>query len=790
MTLSVSTRTGSFLADGLATPRNIGFRLIDNSDLVVTANGAAQTLNVHYQLTGTYPAQQMIPITPFWANGVVVRYERQTPARQLYDMVAGVPMQAETMEKELDRNAMAVLDMSGELDVLASRALMVPAGEIAGTLPSSADMIDRLLVGDAQGQLKRSGFTASALALLLSAAFAPGPVQFAQNIQFAHDAAGAVARDIRAELAQFGFRPEQFGAVGDGVANDRPAVQKAFDLANALGKPVRLSANAKYFFAHGGYLDAVRMRSCTVIWEAGAEIIWGTFGLPALYNHSNGDVIKFIGTPKFRWDGTIPIGGQPAISSDFVTNTLYIADGRTGSFNGTRDNVCALGLWGTNFTCEGSMSFVATDFSHVSKLMPCGVGIAHGPNGYNGDISLGDLFFDGTLMGVQAYNYRTYRRGTAYSDRWGQLPLVTYPHSLPGHFEYHAPDAVAAKLVIWGPSFDAGTKVAGTDDQWGSSSYKITTYADQIFLGDMVSNRGAGLANIHCKSGTIGTMRWKGAAWVEYQANRAITLGAFDSGLIQAQKLLVDALYLDAPADDQGSISIGGKSVQVLDGCYESLATSAALTSLWNVYGDNHKVRMKLDLPNIGYNSFMVVATLNAGASSNRFDLETTSPDWANMRLIENGGVGDFGNTFSIRHLPSGSVRSVVDNMETFDVIDEATVTFANDAFKDVTSSLWNGQTAVPAGAVLDGVTSRINTAIPAPTTGYQIGDGATVALYADINALSVGTQSGAANLAANALGQKAAHNIRVTAKTANATAGAVNLRWSYRRRIAGIYNV
>jgi hypothetical protein len=152
MTLSVSTRSGSFVADGLATPRNIAFRLIDNSDLIVTADGAVQTLNVHYQLTGAYPAQQMIPLSPFWANGVVVRYKRQTPARQLYDMVPGVPMQAETLEKELDRNAMAVLDMSGDLTEFSSRALMVPEGETVELLPPLADRKEQFLYFDDEGR--------------------------------------------------------------------------------------------------------------------------------------------------------------------------------------------------------------------------------------------------------------------------------------------------------------------------------------------------------------------------------------------------------------------------------------------------------------------------------------------------------------------------------------------------------------------------------------------------------------------------------------------------------------
>lgn len=131
MTVSTSTNSGSFVADGLATPRSINFRLIDHADLIVTANGVTQTLNVHYSLSGTFPAITMTPITPYWASGVVVRYRRKTPAKQQYEVNAGVDLQSESLEFELDRQTMALQDVEGDLQNTKSRALMVPVGETA-----------------------------------------------------------------------------------------------------------------------------------------------------------------------------------------------------------------------------------------------------------------------------------------------------------------------------------------------------------------------------------------------------------------------------------------------------------------------------------------------------------------------------------------------------------------------------------------------------------------------------------------------------------------------------------
>lgn len=139
MTVTTNTNSGSFTADGLATPRSINFRLINHADLIVTANGVVQTLNVHYSLSGTFPSITMTPITPYWASGVVVRYRRKTPAKQEYDPQPGVDLSANSIELELDRQTMALQDVDADLLDTKSRALMVPMGEVAPAVVGLSD---------------------------------------------------------------------------------------------------------------------------------------------------------------------------------------------------------------------------------------------------------------------------------------------------------------------------------------------------------------------------------------------------------------------------------------------------------------------------------------------------------------------------------------------------------------------------------------------------------------------------------------------------------------------------
>lgn len=56
-----------------------------------------------------------------------------------------------------------------------------------------------------------------------------------QNVIFAQAGTGAVDQDLRTAVRELGATPMQFGAVGDGVTDDRAAVQRTIDFLDALG---------------------------------------------------------------------------------------------------------------------------------------------------------------------------------------------------------------------------------------------------------------------------------------------------------------------------------------------------------------------------------------------------------------------------------------------------------------------------------------------------------------------------------------------------------------------------
>lgn len=127
MTLSSSYEYKEFVADGLGTPRTIGFELRATDHLKVTADGVAQVLGTHYAITGIYPNQQIVPIAPYWADGAEIAYWRETPRKQEYKIPAGVDLKSATLEGEVDRLGM----QQQEQDEDVARAPKVPRGETA-----------------------------------------------------------------------------------------------------------------------------------------------------------------------------------------------------------------------------------------------------------------------------------------------------------------------------------------------------------------------------------------------------------------------------------------------------------------------------------------------------------------------------------------------------------------------------------------------------------------------------------------------------------------------------------
>jgi hypothetical protein len=524
-----------------------------------------------------------------------------------------------------------------------------------------------------------------------------------------------------------------------------------------------------------------------IVW-AGGEIVQSTWGVPALYNCSNFGFQQSTGCARFRWDGTIAAGAPPEISNAFVTD-LYTNKGLTGDFNGCRDNIAALLLCGSRFEHNGPMKFSATDFSHVSKLMPCGIAATQGVGSTRGRLIVnGPTFSDGMLMGCQAFNVETIQFGDRYSFRYGQLDLDIYPHNLPTHDFYFAPGPLGIDSITVGNCYDKGLTVAGTDSRWGPNSYKSTSLAGHVAFGNMVSSRPEGSAFIMAQSGTINGIYWKGTDYAKVQPTRAFQVGFIDTAPVSGRKLHVGTIHIDAPDDDQAGVTIGGEGIIVDNFTYRTNATPATLAGIGTLFGNNHVINATFILPNIPYNSYNTSLTFIAGAANNKVTCLWDGPDWNNCRWIEQGGVADYGNTVDITHKASGSIRRIRDNIESFEVFDDQTVALAG-AGVNAASSLWPEASMIPQGAMVIGVTSRVGTAITG-ADGWELGDGATANLYADKALTASGSQSGGADMLLTVPTRSAAHNIRVTAKNANFTAGTLNIRVHYKRDIAGVYNV
>lgn len=195
---AISQLYTEYVADGLATPRSIGFPLRALSDLIVEANGVRQTLGTHYAVTGASPDQRIVPLSPFWPSGAIISYWRETRREQQYDVLAGVDLRSASLEGELDRTQLQQQEQDEEI----ARALKTPKGEEAPVIGSLAGKpAGTVLEYDGDGTLvpKAAFETASALAAAASA------VQAGDKADRSEAAANrsAAARDIALATADF-----------------------------------------------------------------------------------------------------------------------------------------------------------------------------------------------------------------------------------------------------------------------------------------------------------------------------------------------------------------------------------------------------------------------------------------------------------------------------------------------------------------------------------------------------------------------------------------------------------
>lgn len=133
MTVETLICEDSYIADGTASPRSIGFPLLDPSYLLVWLDGEPLTLGADFTITGDIVAgtASFVPSSA-WASGAIVRYARATTKVQRAAIPPGQPLPSRSIEQQLDRQTMIAQEIEGVLD----RTLKIPIEErVEGKLP-------------------------------------------------------------------------------------------------------------------------------------------------------------------------------------------------------------------------------------------------------------------------------------------------------------------------------------------------------------------------------------------------------------------------------------------------------------------------------------------------------------------------------------------------------------------------------------------------------------------------------------------------------------------------------
>jgi hypothetical protein len=234
MTVAALAPSAAYLENGVTLAFAAPFRFLSAAHLEVkrvSAAGVVTTLvhAVDYTVTGGASDAGGTVTLGASVAGATLKIRRVTPRAQQTDYATGDTFPAESHEAALDRQMLIDQEQDVKIDDTAARALLVPEGETANVLPARQN--GKFVATDAGGQFIFASGTGADGALRADLAASGGSALVGQLAS----GAGATARAVQDKLRDH-VAAKDFGAVGDGVADDRAALV----LADAAG-PFRLS---------------------------------------------------------------------------------------------------------------------------------------------------------------------------------------------------------------------------------------------------------------------------------------------------------------------------------------------------------------------------------------------------------------------------------------------------------------------------------------------------------------------------------------------------------------------
>lgn len=253
MTVAAIASKIDYLENGSTVNFAVPFRFLASTITAqrVLANGSVVQLRAGIDYTtsgGETDAGGTLTLTGASVNGATLRIRRATPRTQQANYVDNDSFPAESHEQALDRLTLVAQEIDAATSDLQDRAVLVPLGEIALTLPGNAARRGKVLGFDAGG---------AGIAIELGDANDPGlrsnlaAPAGGSSVGYQRPAAGSTG-SVAATVAALGVTAGEKGALFDGVNNptemtaNRIALQAMVDVAHERGVPVILPAGTLY----------------------------------------------------------------------------------------------------------------------------------------------------------------------------------------------------------------------------------------------------------------------------------------------------------------------------------------------------------------------------------------------------------------------------------------------------------------------------------------------------------------------------------------------------------------
>ena len=357
MTIQSGNSAISYTGNAVTTTFAYNFRILANTDVQVFVNSTLKTLTTDYSVTGVgADAGGNIVFVTAPANLTTIYISRSGIAlTQLTDYVENDPFPAETHETALDKLTMLLQ----QLKIIIDKSVHFPAGETnSGLLVAAATRAGQFLKFDTAGNLDYDNI-----------------ISGTPQDDFIQAGTGAVAKTFQNKCREI-VSVSDFGALGNGVADDTAAVNAAIAYAISIG-------------------------GCTILFD---KLCYCTSALTQVSGQAGIKLIgrsnEVVGTPAagLLFTGT---GASGVIFLDILNcesiaiedmNILYNNSGFAGtlvSLNGSaRMQMINCRLQGLSVTSAARLlylpgvigsKFVKTQFSGANYLVVCG-------NGFNGNI--------------------------------------------------------------------------------------------------------------------------------------------------------------------------------------------------------------------------------------------------------------------------------------------------------------------------------------------------------------------------------------------------------------------